>query len=277
MPDPYIALEQLNISDHGDARERHVWPLVSELLSEYEAFWRVLIVLLTNRVRPELNGSPEWIRLRPTIPVHYEKLAMHNYSLLYYMANARHEINQDQNRLKSGEFPCPEKVFFALQASVEQSKHLLESARNILARIGVYDRFPKHPEDLYQTIGLYRNALAHDPVLGRSIDSGRHLFPRQAHLKRKQPLLWRETEHIPADEMVDLLWLEEQIWLDFATFLQELWRSLAAAFRKARVSPNFVSDIGLPAGLPVSESTVLLSVTNPFAASGTNLIPAKKS
>jgi len=232
--------------------------------------------MLTNRHRDDLQGNPHWIRLRTAISVKYEKLAMHNYSLFYYMANARQEIDQEQVRLASREFPHPEKVFFALQASVEQVKELVVIARDVLSGLGITDRFPKHPEDLYETIRIYRNALTHDPVLGRSIASGRELLPPQARLKRKQLLLWRETENIPDGEMIDLLTLEEQVWQKFALFLQEVWRFLADAFREARSNPRFAADLGLTAGTGMGNLKTPPSVANPVAASGAKILLGKQ-
>jgi hypothetical protein len=43
-------LSAFQLADQGDRRERRLWALVSGELSEYEVFWRTLIVPLTNRV-----------------------------------------------------------------------------------------------------------------------------------------------------------------------------------------------------------------------------------
>lgn len=276
MLHPYRVADTLNVADHGDARERCIWTVSSGPLSEYETFWRALIVLLTNRIRDDLQGNPNWIRLRDEIPEQYERVAMHNYSLFYYMANARREITEELNRLTSREFPRPENVFFALQASVEQLKALVVVARGILSGLGINDKFPKQPEALYETIGVYRNAFTHDPMLGRSISSGRERVPPQARLKHKSALLWRESSNIPDDEMIDLLHLEEQLWQKFALFLQEEWRFLAATFRKARNNPKFAVDLGLTAEIDIVNLKIPVSVTNPVAASGANLLPFKK-
>src|SRR5258708_8977208 len=124
MQDAFAGLIVLNIADHGDARERDVWPEVAGALSNYETFWRALIVLLTNRIVPDVAAGPEWIRLRAAIPVVYERLAMHNYSLFYYMAMAHRAIEEDRKRLASGAYPRPEPLFFAIQASLEHSLQL---------------------------------------------------------------------------------------------------------------------------------------------------------
>jgi hypothetical protein len=181
MGDDFSDLSRFTICEHGDAREQAVWPVVSTRLGEYEAFWQALIVLLTNRIDP-VSVGPDWIRMRSNIPEEYELPAMHNYSLFYYVALARRAIDNDRQRHGAGEYTHPERVFFALQVSVERSKDLQALARTMLRQLGMNWKFPKHPESTYQTIGVYRNAFAHDPVLGRAIDQGRELLPRQDRL-----------------------------------------------------------------------------------------------
>jgi hypothetical protein len=44
MADPYAGLAVLTLARHGDTRERNVWPDVASSLSNYEIFWRELIV-----------------------------------------------------------------------------------------------------------------------------------------------------------------------------------------------------------------------------------------
>ena len=67
MIDTFTGLDVLNIGDHGDARERDIWPTVATALSQYEPFWRTLIVLLTNRIEPNIPVGPKRIRLRPRL------------------------------------------------------------------------------------------------------------------------------------------------------------------------------------------------------------------
>ena len=111
MSDPFLALDHFTIKDHGDGREKAVWPVVSNELGGYEAFLQALIVLLTNRVDPKIIGSG-WIRLRSGIPREYEKLAMHNYSVLYYAGSARAQMEDDRLRLKMSQHPCPRARLF---------------------------------------------------------------------------------------------------------------------------------------------------------------------
>jgi hypothetical protein len=57
MVDQFSSLAVLTIASHGDARERDVWSEVAGELSNYEMFWRELIVMLTNRIVPVLPGK----------------------------------------------------------------------------------------------------------------------------------------------------------------------------------------------------------------------------
>lgn len=204
MDQHFVALDNLALENHGDARERQVWPTVSAHLSQYERFWRTLIVLLTNRINPQIPVGPEWVRLRPNIPREYEILAMNNYSLFYYAATAREATDNDRRRVAGGKHPRPERVFFALQSCVDNAKELQKTARDILRDLGTRPELPKHPETLYRAIGAYRNAFTHNPLLGRAITHGRELLPPQAYLpKKRQPLLWSEVAQIPAKCMID--------------------------------------------------------------------------
>jgi hypothetical protein len=251
----FTGLEVLNIQDHGDARERDAWTTVAADLCNYELFWRTLIVLLTNRIEPstQIMAAPGWIRLRSTIPCKYEQLAMHNYSVFYFAATARQAIDEDCQRLASGGYPHPERVFVALQASVERARDLQNLARRILLDLGIKWKFPKHPESLYTTIRLYRNALAHDPVLGRAIGHGRELLPPEARrpTERQTFLLWRHTALIPTSEMIDGCKLEHRLSSDLSIFLQKQWESLSDAFVQARQCNKFLTDLGLTTLLPI--------------------------
>jgi hypothetical protein len=271
MEDAFEQCESMNLADHGDSREKELWPAVARALSQYEFFWRSLIVLLTNRIDSKIHAqSPEWIRLRRTIPRIYEQLAMHNYSLLYYAAAARGAVDDDRQRLASGQYPHPERVFFALQACVEHAKQLQTIGRSILNDVGVRWKFPKHPESLYQTIGLYRNAFTHDPILGRAVEHGRELLPPSERLlKNGRPLLWRDTAEIPKAEMVDGVELADQIWNRLAKALQDQWESLAKAFLQAREHQKFIGDLGLASLAPIRRPPAIVSLASPLAASGT--------
>ena len=269
MSDPFLALDHFTIKDHGDGREKAVWSVVSNELGGYEAFWQALIVLLTNRVDPKIIGSG-WIRLRSGIPREYEKLAMHNYSVLYYAGSARAQMEDDRLRLKMSQHPCPERVFFSFRACTENASALRAEAVRILGAIKI--GLAPEPPGPNKTIRTYRNALTHNPVLGRAVSHGRELLPPEAKLPtRTRPLLWRDIEKIPASQMNDCLDLETRVWHDLAGYLQDLWKSLVTAFVAARQHPKFLADLGLGQFLPIREP-VAASVVGPPAASGTNVV-----
>ncbi len=246
-----------------------MWHEVATALCNYETFWRELIVLLTNRVTSV--AAPHWIRIRETIPTDYERLAMHNYSMFYYAATAWRAIADDRLRLAAGAYTHPERFFAAMQACVEQAKPLRKLARDILRGVGVdKPAFPKHPEGLYGTVGAYRNAFAHNPVLGRSAHQGRDLLPPKHRLpKGGSPMLWRDAATIPATEMIDGLKLEEDLWQRLAEFLQEFWASLTKEFIDARKYDKFIEDLGLKAFLPIRCVPSGASLAGPVSASGT--------
>jgi uncharacterized protein YbdZ (MbtH family) len=282
MSDNFAALDAFNLLHHGDARERDLWPIVATALSNYELFWRNLIVLLSNRIEPSVSVSdPKWIQARVTIPSEYEQLAMHNYSMFYFAARARQAIGEDRQRVASRNYPHPEIVFFYLQASVEKTKRLQPCAEKILDRLGVGWTPPNQFEDLCQ-IRLYRDAFAHDPVLGRTIEQGRELLPRlrktgEKSKRREKFLLWRETAAIPAGDWIDEFELEERLWQDFSAFLQDQWRSLTEAFVQARQCPEFIADLRLGHLLPPRCTTLntLWSNSRSETTSGSWVFPTR--
>lgn len=270
MEDMFTALDDLHLQEHGDARERHVWRNVATALPNYEEFWRTLIVLLTNRIDPSIPFGSVWTRLRSTIPQAYEQLAMHNYSLFYYAAVARQSIDGDRRRLASGDYPHPERVFFALQACIENAKHLQYIARDILRGLLIAPELPRHPGHLYKEIGAYRNAFTHDPVLGRAVDHGRELLPSPELLPRRgRPLLWRDVAAIPSGHMIDCIECEDRCWQGLTTFFQTQWAALTDVFVQARQYPKFLADLGLAAFLPIRLISNTASLAGPSAASGT--------
>jgi hypothetical protein len=214
--------------------------------------------------------GPAWIRIRSTIPLEYEQLAMHNYSLLYYAAAARQEIEKDRRRIAAGKYPRPELAFFMMQICVERAIDLQRIARKIFCALAIRHKLPKHPKSLYEAIGAFRNAFAHDPILGRATAHGREMLPPPERLPKKgRPLLWRETADMSVNCMIDGLAYQERLWQELASFLQEQWASLAEAFLQVRQQPKFVADLGLAAFLPICQVPNAASPSGPRAASGT--------
>jgi len=261
------------LDDHGDSREKALWPEVSIALSQYERFWRGFIVLLTNRIDPNVPVGPAWIRLRSSIPREYEELAMYNYSLFYYAASARGQIEEDRRRMAAKQHPCPERVFFALRACTENEAKLRDRAEKTLKRLQAMLNLPPQPTALYESIRVYRNAFTHNPLLGRGITHGRELLPPQHRLpKKSQLVLWRDVANIPDDEMIDGLAFEERLWQDLAISLQKLWISLTEALVLARQQPQFIADLKISRFLPIQKPSASTSLAGPPAPSGTIII-----
>ena len=268
----FVELEQFNLAHHGDAREKAIWLLVSTTLSNYEKFWKAFIVLLTNRIDLAAFSTPEWIRVRNGIPRDYEDLAMSNYTTLYYGALAAEQIRENDSLVATGKHYRPELVFFYLECCIENAQRLHRSASTLL---GPLCRLPKQPQkDCYETVGRYRNAFAHDPVLGRAIAHSRELVPPPHRLpsgKNSNAFLrWSEVEQIPVSEMIDCIDCYQQLWSRLAVFLQETWESLTKCFTAVRVEEKIVKDLNLASYLPI-RCHAGASATNLFAASGTIL------
>ena len=264
-------LQKFHLLEHGDSREREIWPIVSNQLSNYETFWQTVIVLLTNRIDRSKRGTSEWIRLRSGLARPYEDLAMSNYSAFYYAASVIEQMKDNETRISSGKHPRTELVFFYLEMCIENAKRLQRTGRALLGTWGIKCDLPKHPNAHYQVVGAYRNAFAHDPILGRAAAHGRELLPPCSALlktrKKDDFLRWSDTEGIPTDQMIDGLNLQESIWTELAKFLQRTWQTLAIGFLTAR--DKFVGEVGLSAFLPISDVTGTFSTASPIAASGT--------
>lgn len=273
-------LSAFQLADHGDRRERRLWAFASGELSEYEVFWRTLIVPLTNRVDPTIEfGSESWFRLRRHLPRVYEDVAMSNYSVLYYAASAFEQIGIVRSQIGLNQHSQLELPFFLLQVCVESLKTLHSTSRQLLGRLHAPSNLPKHPEKVYRVIGAYRNAFTHDPVMGRATTHGREMIPPVEMLPRtganRQFLRWSQTEAIPSERMVDGLLCLEGIWNQLAEFLQKLWSTLSACFEMARTTEAFQRETGLSS---LSSGPLIVgmpSMVNPYAASGTFVQPSK--
>lgn len=198
---------------------------------------------------------------------------MSNYSALYYAASAVEQMKENDARIASGRHYRPELVFVYLETCIENAKRLQGTARVLLAGLGVKCKLPKHPDACYQTVGAYRNAFTHDPILGRAATHGRELIPPAGMLpktrKKDDFLRWSDTEKIPSGQMVDCSKCQEELWRKLSDFLQDTWGSLASAFMTLRTEDEFIKDVNLSTLLPIRVSLGNVSTTSPFSASGT--------
>jgi hypothetical protein len=201
-----------------DALERFYWPSVSTSLVGYELFWKTFIVLMTKRVDPLARDG--WIRLRTGLPSDYERLLMANYSIFYNLVVAHAQIALRRKEVAEGRFYHPEAFFFFSRASIENFDDLTERARKLLHDGGIHLRIPGLPDALLHEIKSYRDVFAHRSSLGRGIQHGRGLIPKQAQLPKSKtdPMpLWSQTDAISIAEMVDALDLHAHLWQRLAT------------------------------------------------------------
>lgn len=285
MPSQYdfANLDQLRLSDHGDAIERFYWPVVSKPLSEYEVFWKKFIVLLTNRV--DSSAGSNWITLRRGLTKDYESILMSNYTAFYHCVVAHGQIEIGKESRADRGFNHPELFFFSAKACLDRLTALRAQAGEFLSRKSATIRLiipkpcdinkRKSRENMVRAIGSYRGVFTHRNHLGRGTKQGRNLIPRLEHLPKSKgdpDLLWSDTMTLDEAEMTDVLDYQSTLWAELAAYLQDTWRGLADAFVQFRVDPAFIRESGLAPFLPIYSgiaSQAQPNVTNPIAASGT--------
>jgi hypothetical protein len=168
-------LEPFNLADHGDRHERERWPMLRDRFPEYETFWKLYIVPLTNRIVNRLQDS-SWIRLRPDVPDDWEKVAVCHYSVFYYLSRAA------QRRIelfggRQGVPAFPEDVIFLLQICCE-NVYLFCKALGAVAG-GAASCVPDvRKASVFREIDAYRNLLLHSPVLGRGESAAETFLPK---------------------------------------------------------------------------------------------------
>jgi hypothetical protein len=277
----FTSLNELCLRDHGDAIERFYSPKVASSLSEYEIFWKKFIVLLTNRVNPSLDK--DWIMLRSGLSEKYESLLMANYATFHHCVVAHEQIEIGRKAKAECGFNHLELFFFSAKACLESLKVLQSKAGLLLSSRGIRPRFPQSPDDMIHAITFYRDVFAHRGHLGRGTQHGRDLIPALEHLpgSGKDPKsFWSYTMALPEREMTDALDLQAKLWSKLAGYLRGTWKALADAFEQYRLDPAFVHEVGLAAFLPIHAgiaTTVMPSMVNPYAASGTIVYEKKKA
>jgi hypothetical protein len=141
----FDSLDGFTLNDFGDHHEQRLRDLVSPVFPAYEIFWRRYVVPLTNRIDPNFSFAKDrdpWIRLRPDVPARQEKLAMHHYSVFYYLGRAA-------ERISSGECEYPEDVFSLLDACGDNAREFCALAREILRDFGQpFDFLPTRKDHL---------------------------------------------------------------------------------------------------------------------------------
>jgi hypothetical protein len=125
-------LDGFHLLLHGDGREKDWWPLISADFPAYQEFWRKYIVPLTNRVDPTINQQnnyAEWAGARQGIDSIFEKMAMHHYSVFYFLARATRAIRLDKSSY-------PEDVLYLLDACGGNVHQFFVVMRKIAGKLG---------------------------------------------------------------------------------------------------------------------------------------------
>lgn len=169
-----------NLEDHGDRHEHELWRLVRDRFGNYEVFWRLYVVPLTNRVLgPAATGGRSWIRVRRDIPSEWQKLALCHYSVFFRLSRAV-ELRLEQAQVPPDKPTHPEEVIALLQACCENVKDFYDAVRDIAGGAVQYlpRRLPRDFTIVFRKIDAYRNLLIHNPVLGRGEQHGETLWPK---------------------------------------------------------------------------------------------------
>ncbi len=269
--------------EFGDHQEQRLWPLLSRAFPAYEIFWRRYVVPLTNRIDPNIsfaNNRDIWIRLRADVHQKQEQLAMHHYSVFYYLARAAEQ-------LEAGEDEFPEDIFCLLDACGDNALEFSRRAGEILSDFGLSISFlPTRKDQLCCLIdqqkanggrgGLvevqeYRDTILHNPVLGRGVQTSRQFLPRREYLAEVK-LSWRKAACLTSEQMIESKALYDRLLEETTNFLQETWVALIVKFDGIRGSDKFrkkwsISDQFLPVILPSTSAGMLRPTVDSGAAS----------
>lgn len=264
-------LEVFNLEDHGDRHEHKRWRLVRDRFGNYEVFWRLYVVPLTNRVLgPAATGDRSWIRVRRDIPSEWQKLALCHYSVFFRLSRAV-ELRMEQEQTPPDKRTHPEEVIAVLQTCCENVKDFYDAVRNIAG--GTVQYLPRRlPSDFplaFRKIDVYRNLLIHNPVLGRGERHGETLCPKLPEnpkswepWKEKFRFSWSAVEDLGPEDLMParslLLGLEDEL----AVSLNETWGRILASLASRNPHATFKSFLRVP------KSAESITLHQPLAASG---------
>jgi hypothetical protein len=211
-------LEKFDLRAHGDGREREWWFLLEGSFPAYQAFWQRHVVLLTNRIDSSIQfGDERWSRLRADIPLGFEKMAMHHYSIFYFLARATERLRATDVAFYA------EDVFYLLDTCGDNLARFREKVRQIVDYLSgprpFWAKEPKHECPAIREIAEYRNAMLHNAVLGRAVGKGREYLPVLSRLPEVEDS-WRQTEKLSESDWVDARLLLEKLQRDLCGYLQ---------------------------------------------------------
>lgn len=264
-------LGKFNLEDHGDRHERERWRLIRDRFRNYEVFWRLYVVPLTNRVLGlAMARDQSWIRVRRDIPPVWQKLALCHYSVFYRLSRAV-ELRLQQAETTPGKPTHPEEVISLLQTCCENVKDFYDAVRDIGS--GAVQYLPRRlPNDFplaFRKIDAYRNLLVHNPVLGRGERDGETLWPMLPEnlnswetWKRKFRFSWNAVEDLGSEELVAARALLEILENELAASLNETWGRILAGLAGLNPYDRFRTFLRVP------ESNDTATVCQPLTASG---------
>jgi hypothetical protein len=267
-------LDKFSLLEHGDSFEKNWWHLLSQDFPAYEVFWHRYVVPLTNRIdRGVAADSPESIKTRVGVSPRYEKMAMAHYSVFYYLARATQMTSDGEIYL--------EDPFYLLDSCADNIHLFFCSMREIIKDLGgAMPALPKqHPKDYppaFKTIQAYRDAMLHNPVLGRLTKDGAAFLPGENHLKQIK-WSWRKLASLPMGDFVNARDLLRNVRVEVAGYVQTKWGEIIETMDSVRDSAKFRKVLNLERFLPIHvPPSVMTCVVGPFTSSSTTQIIAAR-
>lgn len=264
-------LEQFNLKDHGDRHEQERWRLLRDRFGNYEVFWRLYVVPLTNRVLgPAAGGDPSWIRVRRDIPSEWQKLALCHYSVYYRLSRAV-ELRLEQANTKRDKPTHPEEVISLLQTCCENVQDFYDSVRDIGGDVVQYlpRRLPNDFPLVFRKIDVYRNLLIHNPVLGRGETDGETLWPKLPEdpklwldWKNKFRFSWSAVEDLGRESLVPARALLQALEDELTMCLDDTWERITTSLASRNPHERFKDFLRAP------DSNDTITLCQPLAASG---------
>ena len=264
-------LDKFNLEDHGDRHEHERWPLIRDRFGNYEIFWRLYVVPLTERVLgPAAAGDRSWIRIRKDIPPEWQKLAICHYSVFYRLSRAV-ELRLEQAEIAPGRPTHPEEVVSLLQTCCENAKDFYDAVRDIGG--DTVQHLPRRlPNDfplVFRKIDAYRNLLIHNPVLGRGERHGETLWPELPEdpkfwvdWKNKFRFSWSTVEELVPESLVRARALLQTLEDELAACLDETWGQIIVNLGSRNPHERFKDFLHIP------DSTERITFSQQLAASG---------
>jgi hypothetical protein len=266
-------LDTFRLIEHGDAREQEWWPLLAEPFPDYEIFWRRYIVPFTNRVNGSMPPQSHiWRRVRPGIPRQWERLAVSHYSVFYFAGRAFAKL-RETGRL------YPEDVVYLLETCGENASHFFDAVRDILGdfdlKVGLPQQYPRDFPETFQSISAYRNAMLHNPVLGRTERHGSEYLPVRAALQKvqKREFLWSAVEELDDSEFTEVRNLFTGYARKAVQYLNSRWEQIIALLDSKRNTEKFIRVFRASGIAEFAAAPAVHATFQSPAASGTNYVP----